>query len=175
MNQTSRASQFHSTGFHVGGLAETTGRGSRAAKTIFWAGLICGVLDISAAFTNWIIQGVWPERLLQAIASGLLGTKSYDGGWQTASLGLMCHFFIAFSAAGVFYVASRKLKFLTQHAIASGVAYGVGVYLFMNWIVIPLSRLQQMPFSWTRAIVAIVTHIFCVGLAISLSVKQFTK
>jgi uncharacterized membrane protein len=147
---------------------------SRALPAIFRAGLICGILDITTAFTNWAIHGVGPVRILHAIASGLLGTKAFDGGWPTAVLGAACHFFIAFSAAAVFFVASRKLKFMTQHAFPSGIAYGVAVYLVMYWIVIPLSRIQQLPFSLSRTIIAILTHMFCVGLPISQIIRGCT-
>jgi hypothetical protein len=36
-------------------------------------------------------------RLLQGIAAGVLGSRSFQGGLPTALLGLFCHFFIAFS------------------------------------------------------------------------------
>lgn len=81
---------------------------SRALPAIFWAGLTCGVMDISAAFVTWWPQGVAPSRLLKGIAGGLLGPRAYDGGWPIAALGLACHFFIAFSAATVFYLFSRQ-------------------------------------------------------------------
>ena len=67
-----------------------------ALGVIFRAGLLCGILDISAAFLTWAPKGVPPEMLLQAIASGLLGEKSFDGGWETAALGGALHFLIAF-------------------------------------------------------------------------------
>jgi len=147
---------------------------SRALLAIFSAGLACGILDITAAFFTWSMRGVTPFRLLQAIASGLLGTAAFRDGWPAALLGAICHFFIAFSAATVFYVASRKLKFMTRRPILCGIAYGVCVYLVMYWIVIPLSRLAPMPFSLSRTAVAIVTHMICVGLPISLAVCRYS-
>jgi uncharacterized membrane protein YagU involved in acid resistance len=145
---------------------------SRALPAIFWAGLACGLLDITAAFVNWGLQGVSPVRLLQAIASGLLGPRSFRGGWPTALLGITCHFFIAFSASTVFYLASRRWKFMTRNAIPSGIGYGVAVYLVMYWIVMPLSRLLPTPFSAPRALLAVATHIVCVGLPIALLVRR---
>jgi hypothetical protein len=146
---------------------------SSAAGAIFSAGFACGVLDITAAFVNWTLRGVGPKRLLQAIASGLLGPQSFRGGGATAALGLAFHFFIAFSAATVFYLASRKLQFLTRRVILSGIAYGISVYVFMYWIVIPLSRIQRMPFSLSQSILAIAVHIVCVGLPIALNIRRF--
>ncbi len=147
----------------------------RPLPAIFWAGLTCGVLDISAAFITWAIKGVKPFLILQGIASGLLGPRSFDGGWPTAILGAACHFFIAFSAATVFYLASRKLAFMIQRPILSGTLYGISVYVVMYWMVKPLSLVRPRPFSLQETIVAIITHIVCVGLPISLVVRRYSK
>jgi hypothetical protein len=148
---------------------------SGALPAIFWAGLTCGVMDISAAFVTWWPKGILPSRILKGIASGLLGPDAYNGGWQTAALGLACHFFVAFSAATVFYLASRKVSYLIQHPVLSGALYGVGVYLVMYWIVMPLSRYRHRPFTLSSTTIAIVTHIICVGLPISLIIAHFSR
>jgi hypothetical protein len=98
---------------------------SRAVPAIFFAGLACGVLDITAAFVTWALQGVGPGRILRGIASALIGPEAFRGGTATAVLGLALHFLIAFSAATVFYIASRNISFMTQRPIFAGVLYGV--------------------------------------------------
>jgi uncharacterized membrane protein YagU involved in acid resistance len=148
---------------------------SHALNAIFWAGLTAGVMDITAAFVTWAPQGVSPIRILQGIASGLLGAQSFAGGWRTAALGLACHFFIAFSAATVFYAVSRKLTFMTRRPIVSGILYGVAVYLVMYWIVMPLSNFHKRPFSWFATVIAIITHMVCVGTPISLVVNRYSR
>lgn len=130
--------------------------------------MTAGILDLSAAFLLSAANGVGPARVLQGIASGLLGRPSFQGGWATTALGAVCHFFVALSAAAVFVLASRGLAFLTRRPLAAGALYGVSVYLVMYWIVVPLSRIHRRPFSWTTTATAIVTHIVCVGLPISL-------
>jgi hypothetical protein len=142
-----------------------------AAGTVFWAGLVCGALDITAAFVTWAPQGVRPGRVLQGIASGLLGPRSFALGWPTALLGGALHYFIAFSAATLFYLASRRISFLADWPILSGPLYGVAVYAVMYWIVIPLSHLHPRPFSWTATVIAILTHMVCVGLPIAIVVN----
>jgi len=131
-------------------------------------------LDFTAAcVTWWLLAGARPYRIGQSIASGLLGPKSFEGGIPTALLGVAIHFLIAFTAATVFYVSSRKIKFLTQQAVAAGALYGIAVYTFMYWVVMPLSAVRRGPFSWMLTLLAIVTHIFCVGLPIAIAVKKF--
>jgi hypothetical protein len=142
---------------------------------ILWGGLLCGVLDITAALVVYGLFGIQPIRLLQGIAGGLLGPQTYNGGLATAFLGLLCHFVIAFSAAAVYVTASRWVGFLVQHAILSGALYGVVVYFFMSRIVVPLSAARKYPFSIKMMIVGLVIHTFCVGLPISLTVRRFSK
>jgi hypothetical protein len=147
---------------------------SSAIDSIVSAGLVCGLLDITAAFVTWAPQGVLPGRILKGIASGLLGPLAFRGGIRTAALGLALHFLIAFSAAAVFYGASRKLSIMTRRPILSGVAYGVAVYIVMYWIVMPLSRFHPTH-TLTASIIAIITHIVCVGLPISLIVHRYSR
>jgi uncharacterized membrane protein YagU involved in acid resistance len=146
----------------------------RAFSAICWAGLTCGVLDITAAFVTWAPRGVTPTRILQGIASGVLGPRSFSGGKETAAIGLGFHFLIAFSAATVFYMASRKLLWMTRQPILAGVLYGVAIYLVMYWIVMPLSNFRKGPFSWSATVIAIITHMICVGLPISLVIRRLS-
>jgi uncharacterized membrane protein YagU involved in acid resistance len=144
-------------------------------KAIGYAGLVCGAMDITAALVVYGRFGAKPVRLLQGIAGGILGPRTYQGGLATAALGLACHFFIAFSAATVFYFASRYLSFLLQYSVLSGVLYGIAVYFFMNRIVVPLSNAAKQPFSVKMMLIGVVIHIFCVGLPISLLIRRHSS
>lgn len=145
-----------------------------ALRAILWGGFACGVLDITAALVVYGYFGAKPIRLLQGIASGLLGPRALEGGLATALLGLLCHFLIAFSAAAVYFAVSRGVPFLVQHFVLSGVLYGVAVYFFMNRIVVPLSAARKYPFSFKMMVVGVVIHIFCVGLPISIAVRRYS-
>ena len=147
---------------------------SRALPTIALAGLIAGILDITSAFVIAGIKGTGSLRMLQGIASGLLGQRSFEGGMATAGLGLGIHFLIAFTAAAVFYASSRKFSSLTQHAVVSGLLYGIAVYIFMYWIVVPLA-FPTARHSMSRDVTAVIIHIVLVGLPISLVVRRFSN
>ncbi|MGH7653593.1 MAG: hypothetical protein ACREN6_02925 [Gemmatimonadaceae bacterium] len=155
--------------------ALTPARQSRAARTIFWAGLVCGVMDISAAFITWAPKGITPIRILQSVASGWLGRASLSGGYATAALGLATHFFIAYSWATAYYVVSRKVAFLVERPWVAGPMYGVLVYGVMYWVVRPLSNVPPSGFSWFNTVVAIVTHIICVGTPIAVVTAALGK
>jgi uncharacterized membrane protein YagU involved in acid resistance len=149
---------------------------SKHYQGILFAGLIAGTLDLAAAFINSGLQGIGPIRVLQAIAAGLIGAESAKGGFATAVLGVLLHFIIAFGATVVFYLASRKFKFLTDRPVISGGVYGIAVYLFMYFVVVPLSAFPfMMPLTIRTVIINILIHIFCVGLPIALVVHRFSK
>lgn len=151
-------------------------RSSQAYRTIGWAGLLAGALDITAAFVEAGLEGRSPVSLLQGIAGGLLGMSSFQGGVATAALGAFFHFLIATTAAAVFYLASRKLKFLVQHAIRAGLLYGVAVYIFMSYIVLPMSayhvKLALPPIA--QLVRDVIVHMLLVGLPISLMVRKYS-
>jgi hypothetical protein len=149
---------------------------SKAFLAIFWGGLACGVLDITQACIAWGLRGRGPGWVFQSVASGLLGPKSFQGGVSTALLGAALHFFIAFSAASVYYLASRKLPFLTEHAIIWGLIYGEIVFLVMNYVVLPLSAIHRVP-KLTPALIITgpIGHLFLVGLPIALAVRRYSR
>jgi len=142
-------------------------------KPILIGGFAAGLFDhISAMLTfGW--------RVSQAVASGILGKSAFQPGafafaW---TLGLACHFFIAFSAAAIYCVASRKLRFLKDHWFVCGLFYGIAVFLVMNLIVLPLSAVPFPvgPFTVRGLRQGILAHMILIGLPISFSLRQFSK
>ena len=150
---------------------------SNPFKPIFWGGLIAGTLDLTGAcVASWLRAGVTPERVMQSVASGLLGQASYEGGAKTAALGVVLHYLIATTWTIVFYLASRKLRFLWQQPLVWGLLYGVIVYAFMNFVVLPLSAFpQRTPPRLSGRIIGLLIIMFCIGLPISLIVRRFSK
>src|SRR6185369_5123224 len=145
-------------------------------QPIFWGGLIAGTLDITAAFlTAWLRAGIGPVRLLQFVASGLLGPEASQGGAKTAVLGLALHFLIATIWTVVFYLASRKWLFLIERPVMFGLLYGIAVYTFMNFVVLPLSRVPPRPMTAIGTTIGLLTIIFCIGLPIALVMRRFSR
>lgn len=149
-------------------------KNSETFRAIITAGLVVGVLDISSAFVIWWQRGVGARRGLQGIAAGLLGANSYDGGLATAGLGLALHFFVAFMVVSVFYVGSRKIEFLTIHAVVSGVVYGIGVYLVMYWLVLPMA-FPLFRHRLGNDLLAVAIHISLIGLPCALIVRHYSQ
>jgi hypothetical protein len=151
-------------------------RGTRAYQTILAGGLIAGTLDIIAACVQvWLRSRTTPILVGQYIASGALGRSAFAGGNKTAVLGFAFHYLIATTATALFYFASRKLRFLVERPISMGLLYGVLVWLFMNFVVVPLSAITQRGSSLSTRIVGLLIIMFCVGLPIALIVRRFSK
>jgi hypothetical protein len=142
-----------------------------AILAIAVGGLTAGVVDLLQAC---ILFG-WDIPL--AIAGGLVGPQVIANGSPLIySLGVFLHFFIALSAATVYYLASRKLRFLTEHALVCGLFFGAAVELFMRLIVLPLSALHARgPYEYRDLVQGLLVHMVVVGLPISFSVRRFAK
>jgi Na+/pantothenate symporter len=145
----------------------------RAFRAIALTGLIVGAMDITSAVIIVLSRGSTVTRLLQFIASGLLGPKAFQGGPATAFLGLALHFLIAFTLVAVFYAASRSVGFMRQHAVSSGIIYGLVVYAVMNLLVLPLSAAKPRH-SLTGDLIQIGIHMFIIGLPTSLLLRRLS-
>ena len=144
--------------------------------TILIAGLIAGTLDITYACIFFGLRNhVSPIRILQSVARGALGQDAFKGGLKVAALGLFFHFLIAFTAAVVYFLASRFLRFMIAQAIICGILYGVCVYLFMYGVVMRVSAIHSttLPWSypWGVLIPNLLIHMLGIGLPIALVVR----
>jgi uncharacterized membrane protein YagU involved in acid resistance len=140
----------------------------KAFPVIVWGGLVAGALDATDGVVAYgTILGLNPIQVLQFIASGALGAASFQGGLLTAGAGVLFHFFIAFAVATAFYLAARFVPLLAKQYIPSGLIYGVGVFLFMNYVVLPFTHVAPSPFSWPLFLNGIIGHAVFVGLPIA--------
>jgi uncharacterized membrane protein YagU involved in acid resistance len=150
-------------------MATNSGKRSVAAGyAILWGGLVAGVLDAVDGVIAFGTQGLNPIQVLQYIASGALGKSAFQGGMATAALGAVSHFLIAWVAAAVFVFASRRIPALKAQAVAFGLLYGVAVYFFMNYLVLPLSAVAPSPFHIGLFLNGVIGHALLVGLPIAL-------
>jgi hypothetical protein len=137
--------------------------------------LAVGVLDGGFAIIRAASKGVPAERVLQSIAAGLLGRPAYEGGTSTALVGAGLHFFIAGMVVLTYFLASRRLTVLTARPILAGAVYGVGVFVVMNFVVIPLSAISVGPRPLAQMIPGILIHVFGVGLPAALAARAVPR
>jgi len=144
-------------------------------KAILFGGAIAGVLDITDAIVMTLVAGGSPGRMLQYIASGLLGPSSFDGGTATMMLGLLCHFTIAFGAATVYVLASGRLPVLLERPIVCGLLFGIAVHLVMQNVIVPTSlvRVRTTSAPWWSIANQYLIHMLGVGLPIALAARRW--
>jgi len=88
----------------------------------------------------------------------------------------VCHFVVATGAAALYYAASRKIALLVERPVFCGLLYGIAIYLFMNFVVLPLSAFPFKPSYPLRALIpGLLCHMFLIGLPIALAVRRYSR
>ncbi len=132
---------------------------------ILWGGFIAGTVDIGAAS---LISGYSPVVILKYVAGGLLGKASLAGGPGNAVLGLLLQWGMSIVIAAIFVLALRK-RITRPHTWPTwGIAYGAAVFLVMNYVVVPLSALNNFPrfsaFSFIANLAAMLLFGWIIGV-----------
>ncbi len=150
----------------------------RVTRALVFGSLAVGVLDGLDAIVFFGLRGVPAIRVLQSIASGLLGRSSYQGGVATAVLGTLIHFFIATVVVTTYYLVSRRWVDLARRPqiYLYGPLYGLVVYVVMNFVVIPLSAIGSAGARpWPVLINGLLIHALGVGLPSALAAHAASR
>lgn len=139
-------------------------------KTIVLAGFIAGTLDILCAI--FILAGGNAEMVLRFIAQGAFGPAAYEGGPEMILWGLLFHYFIAYAFTLTYFLLSVHVAIIIKRPFVSGLLYGIVIWLFMNYIVLPLSQNPPGAFSFENAYKNILILMFAVGLPIALLARK---
>ena len=134
--------------------------------------LVIGTVDAAYAIIFWGMRGVAPIRIFQSIAAGLLGRAAFNGGLRSETLGLALHYCISLGIVVVYWIASRSLPLLMRRPIVCGAIYGVLVYLFMNYVVIPVSAAQRSRFLLSWVVCSVIVHAFLIGVPAALFARK---
>lgn len=141
---------------------------------ILAGGGLAATLDIIYAIVRNGGYGKSPLWVLQSVASGWMGEGAFQRGITGGIIGLLSHYGILFVAAAIYLVASRSLPVLRSRAIACGAIFGVLAYLFMNFVVLPLSAFPfDFPYPLARLLEGFVSHALLVGLPIAWAVRKY--
>jgi uncharacterized membrane protein YagU involved in acid resistance len=112
----------------------------RSASAILIAGIVAGSIDVGCAA---LINHAGPTRILQVIASGLIGRAALSAGNGSVVLGLILQWLMSIIIATIYVVSARYKAAFLQRWVVAGFLYGTLVFVVMNFVVIPLSA---MPF-----------------------------
>lgn len=139
-------------------------------KSILMAGLLAAALDGLAAVVDTFLRfDRGPSAVFKFIASGVFGSEAFSGGFSMVLLGVLFHVLIATSWAFLFFIMYPRLRILQENKYIVGVVYGILIWSFMNWVVLPLSntpKAASASFNFLQTIKAISYIIFFVGIPI---------
>jgi uncharacterized membrane protein YagU involved in acid resistance len=141
-------------------------------KAVLVGGVVAGILDITYAIVAYGLTGVPARVILQSVASGWLGKAAYSGGAGTASLGLASHVLITCVMAAIFMVVARRIEMLRRQPWPSGAVFGLGAFVVMNYVVVPLSAAVVQPPRGVFLAGGLLAHIFLVGVPIAFAARR---
>ncbi|MBB5519731.1 hypothetical protein [Amphiplicatus metriothermophilus] len=138
------------------------------------AGLVGGALDLLAASVIYpLMEGFPAIRVPQSIASGVMGAAAYEGGVATALLGTGLHFLIALFAGLALAAGMSLYEPLRRMAFATGAVFGAAMYVFMNYVVVPVSRAVVGEPDATRIAIGVLIHLFLFGVPMAYVARRF--
>lgn len=140
-----------------------------AGRAILAGGLIAGTIDIGVAA---LINHFSPAVILHAIASGVLGKASFVDGAPAAWLGLGLQWAMSLLIAAIFVAAAARTAWLRQRWLPAGLAYGVVIYVAMNYVVVPLSAAPFKAPATPTLIVANLLGMLLFGLIVAFFARR---
>lgn len=143
--------------------------------SVLRSAFIVGCLDaIAASVYSYALSGATPDRVFRYVASGIYGQSAFTGGLAIAAMGLLFHFIVATGWTALFYFCFPRFGFASFNKLTIGVAYGIFIWLMMNFIVVPLSNVPGPAFHFTwRSLIMIGIHMFVIGVPISILTSSF--
>jgi hypothetical protein len=143
-------------------------RGGRPLLAILVGGLLAGTLDIGAAS---LINMIDPRVILRFIAGGLLGKAALQGGSAVAWLGLFLQWGMSLLIAAIFVFAASRLRWLTARPVLAGLAYGVVVFVVMNYVVVYFSAWHRINHFTPAGFVENLLAMLAFGLIVSICAR----
>ena len=150
---------------------------NRFVSRLVRAGLTTAICDgIFSSVLVSVFYGSTVMRLWQGVASTLLGEEAVNGGMQTAAVGLLMHFGVAFGWSAVFLLLVMNWGWLRNTIaspggmIAVACVYGPLIWLVMSIGIVPqlLHRPPTINFRWW---VQLIGHIPAVAIPIVWSIR----
>jgi uncharacterized membrane protein YagU involved in acid resistance len=148
----------------------------RPITGVLVGGTVAATLDIVYAILRNGQFGRTPLWVLQSVASGWQGSDAFVSGISGGLVGLVSHYAILLVGAAVFYAFSRRHRVLQSRAGACGAVFGILVYLFMNFVVLPASAFPfELSYTPLRLLEGFASHAAFVGIPIALAIRRFSR
>lgn len=142
-------------------------------RAVLFGGSLGGALDILFAISFAGFYGVGPVRVLQTVASGLLGDAAFAGGMPAAITGFACHFLLSWLWAALFVAAALRYRALVRRPLVTAIVFGIVVFLAMRLIVLPLSAYPRpVRFPPLASALDLASHMFLFAWPIAWAARR---
>ena len=142
------------------------------ARKILTATLVAGTLDIAMAIIETLLKGRDPLAMLGGLASGPFPGAAKLG-LAGSALGLLVHYAIMAVMVSIFILARDRSALVRNHTLIAAALYGIGLWLVMYGLVLPLRFGAPFPSADPVEIAKqLFAHVVLVGLAIGLVAKR---
>jgi uncharacterized membrane protein YagU involved in acid resistance len=145
---------------------------SRLYLSALLAAVAAGIPDVLVAAA---LSRASAGRVLQLIASGVLGADSYSKGSRSMMLGLALQIAISFLIALIYNIAVAYMADIRRSPLMFGALYGVVIFVVMNFVVVPLSRAYPKPHWDLKSIVAMLIVMILFAEIISFIATAFAE
>jgi hypothetical protein len=142
-------------------------RKQAVVRGIVLGGLSSGLIDLVYASAQSVSKGGSVLRPWKGVASGLIGSAARDGGAGIALLGVALHFVITFGAAAILSLMLWSLPWFAKRPLITGVLFGFGFLLVMNYVILPLSAIGRPIYVGQGFLTAVLAHVIMMGLPIA--------
>lgn len=143
-------------------------------NVISWTALLTGTLDITATLIKFLIDtGRGPVPILKFIASGVFGIEAMTGGTLMIIWGVVFHFIIAFLFTAFLFLVYPKAAIPVKNKFIIGIINGLFIWAIMNVVILPLSKIPNIPFDLTQAVIAALILICMIGMPVALIADRY--
>ncbi|HZV39176.1 MAG TPA: hypothetical protein VFF96_10565 [Pseudoxanthomonas sp.] len=133
---------------------------------------LIGSADLLFAWSFWASKGVSFVDILHSIARGWYGKASDGMGMTSALVGAASHYTIIFGMLLAYSLAARLHAGFTRYVIVLGAAYGLLLYLIMNFVLLPLSAAGLPKFNNLAWVASSIAMHMLIGVMIAWFVKK---
>ena len=152
-------------------VSVATARGSSSqVHSIVSAGLVIAIQGgVDQATFAVLTQHVTPVTFFQFIASAVLGSAAFAGGYLTVLLGLLIHLVVSFVVAGVFILAASKIALVRRTVVLSALLYGAAVAI-ISGALLPLTAAPKVPVTTLSVVHGLIADAVFIGLPLAMMV-----
>lgn len=153
-------------------LSLATPRRALRMPWLLVGGYTVAALDMLAAMAYWAPDGVSAIRVLQSVATWILGPAAYTGGMVTALLGAFVYAQVMWGVVALYRAIARRYPVLLRRPVTCGVLYGALAYVAIFQVMAPLLSGIRPAFDplWVATCVVVFTTL--VGIPCALFARE---